>query len=189
MIVLIIGTNRPGSSTRRVARHLEEIYREMDVPVSVLDLAELPAEAFLPAAYTQKPKSFQPFSDMVLRADGLVVVTPEYNGGPPGILKHFIDLLKYPESLQLRPVCFVGLSSGMWGGLRPVEHLQQVFGYRNAHIYPERVFLPQVQELLGGIGRITNTEVMGRLRSQASGFVDFIERLKGINLKQNKTQS
>ena len=48
-------------------------------------------------------------------------VVPEYNGSLPGVLKHFIDCWKYPESFHHRPVCYVGISSSGSGGLRPGE--------------------------------------------------------------------
>src|SRR6266540_2373983 len=178
MITLIVGTNRPGSNSRKVAVHVEEIYAELKVPLHVLDLALLPPEIFSPASYAEKPRAFQPFAEAVLNAAGLHVVSPEYNGGIPGILKYFIDMLKFPESLINRPVCFVGVAAGMWGALRPVEQLQAIFGYRNAFIYPNRVFLPNVGDLLDDAGRLTDPELLGRLKAQANGFVDFVERLK-----------
>ena len=178
MMTLIVGTNRPGSSTRKVAAEIEEIYRAMNVPLRVLDLAQLPPEVFSPSAYAEKPKSFAPFADAVLQASGLIVVTPEYNGSVPGVLKYFIDLLKFPESFEKRPVCFVGLAAGMWGALRPVEQLQMIFGYRNAHLFPERVFLPKVFELLDASGRIKDVELVERLRVQQQGFVEFVRKLK-----------
>src|SRR5438445_8970936 len=147
MLTMIVGTNRPGSNTRKVATHVEEIYAGLRVPLGVLDLAKLPPEIFSPSSYAEKPKSFTPFADAILQASGLVVVTPEYNGSVPGVLKYFIDMLKFPESFDRRPVCFVGLGAGMWGALRPVEQLQAIFGYRNAYNYPERVFMPHVNEL------------------------------------------
>src|SRR5581483_2434743 len=124
MLTLIVGTNRPNSNTRKIARHLEEIYRELEVPLHVLDLAQLPPEIFHPSSYAEKPQAFHPFADAVLKAAGLHVVTPEYNGGMPGVLKYFIDMLKFPESFERRPVCFVGLAAGIWGALRPVEQFQ-----------------------------------------------------------------
>lgn len=177
MITLIVGTNRPGSSTRLVARQIEGIYTELQQPVRMLDLAQLPIEVFLPTAYAEKPASFAPFADAVLQGTGLHVVTPEYNGSMPGVLKYFIDLLKFPESFERRPVCFTGLAAGMWGGLRPVEQLQQIFSYRNAHIYPERVFIPGISGQLGTDGRLKDEELVGRLRKQAAGFVEFTRRL------------
>lgn len=184
MLTLIVGTNRPGNHTRKVARHIEETYAALSVPLQVIDLADLPLEVFSPAAYAEKPKSFEPFAEAIVQSDGLIVVTPEYNGGMPGVLKYFIDLLKFPGSFEDKPVCFIGLSNGAWGALRPVEQLQMIFGYRNAHIFPERVFLPKVAELLNAEGRLTRPELLERLKSQAEHFVAFVERLSGIALRQ-----
>ncbi len=184
MLTLLIGTNRPGSNTRKIAAHLEEIYGELKVPLRVLDLAQLPPEIFAPTAYAEKPKSFQPFAEAVLQSSGLHVVTPEYNGSVPGVLKYFIDMLKFPESFERRPVCFTGLAAGVWGALRPVEQLQAIFGYRNAYIYPERVFLPQVNNLLGANGRLKDAELLKRLRTQAEGFVEFVECLRKTKLRE-----
>jgi NAD(P)H-dependent FMN reductase len=183
MITLIVGTNRPGSNTRKVAKQVEDIYAELKVPLHVLDLAQLPPEIFSPASYAEKPKSFAPFADAVLRADGLHVVTPEYNGSVPGVLKYFIDMLKFPESFEKRPVCFVGLAAGDWGALRPVEQLQAIFGYRNAFVYPTRVFLPGIRDRLDASGLLTDPELIGRLRSQIEGFVEFVEKLKLVKLR------
>jgi len=183
MMTLLVGTNRPDSNTRKVARHIEEIYAGLKVPLRVLDLAQLPPEIFLPSSYGEKPKSFKPFSDGVLQATGLHVITPEYNGGMPGVLKYFIDMLKFPESFERRPVCFTGVAAGIWGALRPVEQLQAIFSYRNAYIYPERVFLPGIGKLLDASGRLTDADLLKRLQAQAEGFTGFVEKLQGVKLR------
>ena len=92
-------------------------------------------------------------------------------------------MLKFPESFERRPVCFTGVAAGMWGALRPVEQLQAIFGYRNAYLYPERVFLPQINNLLDDSGRLKDAELLERLQSQANGFTDFVERLKNVKLR------
>jgi NAD(P)H-dependent FMN reductase len=178
MITLIVGTNRPGSNTRKVAAQIEEMYAGLKEPLHVLDLAQLPPELFTASSYAEKPKSFAPFADAVMKSSGLIVVTPEYNGSLPGILKYFIDMLKFPESFEKRPVCFVGLAAGVWGALRPVEQLSAIFAYRNAHIFPERVFLPQINQLLDAQGKLNNPEIIGRLKAQAEGFIAFVDKLK-----------
>ena len=183
MITLIVGTNRPGSNTRKVARLAEEIYAGLKVPLHVLDLAQLPPEIFSPTSYAEKPKAFQPFAETILKSSGLHIITPEYNGGMPGILKYFIDMLKFPESFERRPVCFTGLAAGIWGALRPVEQLQAIFSYRNAHIFPERVFMAGIGNLLDEQGRLKNPELHDRLRKQIEGFVEFVERLQGTKLR------
>ena len=186
MMTLLIGTNRPGSNTRKVAAQIEEIYAGLKVPLHVLDLAQLPPEIFAPTSYAEKPKSFQPFANVVLQASGLHVVTPEYNGSVPGVLKYFIDMLKFPESFEQRPVCFTGLGAGMWGAVRPVEQLQAIFGYRNAYVFPTRVFLPQIYNLLDEAGKLKDAELLERLKTQAEGFVNFVEKLKGVKLRRSE---
>lgn len=178
MMTLIVGTNRPGSNTRKVARQIEQLYAELRTPLHIIDLAHLPPSVFDPGSYAEKPAAFKPFSDAVLNATGLIVVTPEYNGGMPGVLKYFIDMLKFPESFERRPVCFVGVAAGMWGALRPIEQLQAIFGYRNAYIYPERVFLSGIGQLLDTEGRLKDPELVQRLRQQAQGFSQFVAALK-----------
>ncbi len=177
-IVIISGTNRPGSNTRKVAALLEGFYKAAGATPEILDLANLPAAIFLPSSYAEKPDSFAAFSDTVLAADGLHVVTPEYNGSLPGVLKYFIDMLPFPESFEARPVAFTGLAAGQWGALRPVEQLQAIFGYRNAHIFPTRVFLPLVGGLISEEGRITDDGISDRLHAQAAGFASFVGTLK-----------
>jgi chromate reductase, NAD(P)H dehydrogenase (quinone) len=184
LITLLVGTNRPGSNTRRVAAQIETIYTALKTPVRVIDLAHLPAEIFLVSSYAEKPASFQPFTDAVLQASGLHVVTPEYNGSLPGVLKYFIDMLKFAESFERRPVCFTGVAAGIWGALRPVEQLQAIFGYRNAYHYPERVFLPGIGKLLDANGRLSDPDLLERLQSQAEGFVNFTEKLQGVKLRE-----
>ncbi|MDX6766347.1 MAG: NAD(P)H-dependent oxidoreductase [Candidatus Methylacidiphilales bacterium] len=173
MITLISGTNRPDSNTRKITAIVQGIYEKNQIPVRTLDLADLPRDLFSPASYGEKPAAFEPFSRAVVESSGLVVITPEYNGGMPGVLKYFIDMLPFPESFQARPVCFIGLAAGMWGALRPVEHLQQIFGYRNAFIYPERVFIPGVGGQLTSEGTLKNAELYERLNAQATGFATF----------------
>jgi len=173
-IVILSGTNRPCSNTAKVAANLDAMYRALGQPTQVLDLTKLPAEIFVGTSYAEKPSAFKPFSDAVLQCAGLHVVTPEYNGGMPGVLKYFIDMLKFPESFERKPVAFTGLAAGMWGALRPVEQLQAIFTYRNAHLYPERVFMPVINDHLTPEGRIGTEDLTARLRAQAEGFVKFI---------------
>jgi len=181
---MIIGTNRPGCNTRKVAAHVEEIYKGLGIPLHIIDLARLPQEIFLPTSYAEKPASFHPFAEAILKSSGLIVVTPEYNGSMPGVLKYFIDMLKFPESFESRPVCFVGLAAGIWGALRPVEQLQQIFGYRNAFVYPDRVFIHQINSVLDANGWLTRPDILERLKAQAEGFVKFVENLKKVDVRK-----
>lgn len=177
MIAVIVGTNRPNSNSRRVADQVVRMHFTLGCPSHLIDLANLPPGIIHPTAYDEKPPEFSEFSSKVLDATGLVVVVPEYNGSFPGVLKLFIDHLPFPQSLERKPVCLVGISAGMWGALRAVEQLQGIFGYRNAHLFPERVFIPRCNSVFDSEGRMNDIDLLGRLERQAMGFCKFIEVL------------
>jgi NAD(P)H-dependent FMN reductase len=176
-ITVISGTNRLGSATRRVTEVVASLYTALQQEVRILDLAELPLEAFAPSAYSRKPDTLHRFVAPVLEADGIHFVTPEYNGGAPGVLKHFIDLLPYPQAFEDRPVCFTGLAAGQWGALRPVEQLQLILSYGKALLFPERVFLPKIGTTTSHGGSIVDAEGQERLRQQTRKFVAFVHRV------------
>ena len=178
-ILIISGTNRPGSNALKLSKLLATYYSAAGATADVLDLQELPPEAFAPTVFASKPPKVVELQNRVLQASGLHIVVPEYNGSFPGVLKHFIDLLKFPESFEAKPVAFTGEAAGIWGGLRAVEHLQGVFGYRNAHAYPNRVFISGVGQKLNAEGQLTDADLATRLNTQAAGFVDYITKLSG----------
>ena len=176
-ILLIAGTNRPGSNARRVQNIVKGIYGLIGEPVELYGLDEMPPEIFDPRSYAQKPASFAAVQQRVLDAKGLHLITPEYNGGFPGVLKYFIDMLKFPESFEHKPVALIGEAAGIWGGIRPVEQLQHIFGYRNAYIFPERVFLPRINEKFDTAGNFNEPDILQKLQAQVAGFISFTNRL------------
>jgi len=177
MITVVAGTNRPGSNTLKVARLASEALLEVGEKVSLLDLTELPRELYAGSSYATRPPEFETFQEKVLATDGILTVVPEYNGSYPGVLKHFIDMLRFPESLHEKPAAFIGIAAGRWGALRAVEHLEMVFQYRHAHLYGRRVFLPGISQLLDEEGRLTDPALRERLHEMVTGFAAFCRRL------------
>ncbi|VTS04782.1 NADPH-dependent FMN reductase [Tuwongella immobilis] len=176
MITILSGTNRPGSTTRKLVDYLATVYQSLDVTPTIVDLQELPAEAFLPSVYEKKPESLKPFTDAIMHAQGVVIVTPEYNGGFPGVLKYFIDMLPHPAAFQKRPVCLVGVAAGEWGALRPVEQLQGLLSYRGAYQFPDRVFVRNCGAQLAASGIPVAEDLQKRFSAQAEAFLAFVKR-------------
>lgn len=177
MIVLLIATNRPDSNTAKVASHVAEIYQAKGIPLRVVDLHHLPPEIFAPTSYAEKPASFAPFQEAISQASGIVVVTPEYNGGFPGVFKYFIDMLKFPESFTGKPFAFVGLSAGIGGAVRPVEQFSALVTYLRGILYPGSVNMPGINGHLDESGHVKTPELVERLEKQADGFVKFVKQL------------
>ena len=184
MKYIIAGTDRPDSNTLKIAKHIQHIYKTLNEEVEIIDLKEMKEHLHSDIAYGKESDRMRPYLQKVVSSTGLIVITPEYNGSMPGILKYFIDHMKFPESFEYRPVCFVGLG-WMFGGLRPVEHLQQIFGYRNAFVYPERVFMINAPKVISKEGEITDENVKALLHKQAVGFQKFTHALVSHGLDAN----
>lgn len=181
---IIVGTNRPNSRSLEVAKIMESHFNDLNEDVEIIELDKLPLSEMDGSVYADnKPEALTKLLNKIDHSDGLIVIAPEYNGSMPGILKLFIDHLSFPTAFEKRPVAFIGLG-GRFGGLRPVEHLQQVFGYRNAFIYPFRVFLINVWNILKD-GKITEDETAQLMKEQAEGFSKFTKALHSQGLHAN----
>lgn len=177
MKYILVGTNRPQSNSRKIAEVIQKIYDHLDEKVEILDLKDFPFHELKGELYGKVlPENVMEWMRKINESEGLIVVVPEYNGSMPGALKYFIDFWSYPESFEHRPICMVGLG-GMFGGLRPVEHLQQIFGYRNSFVFPDRVFMQNVWKIINAQGEITEKISMDLLMAQAKGFQAFCRAL------------
>jgi chromate reductase len=170
MIQIVSGTDRPNSRTLAVSQLVHNIYQTLGAKTEIIDLAKIEATDFHGGNYISGPTGTLKIAvDKITASEGVVLIVPEYNGSFPGILKLFIDYWKYPESFESRPFCYVGLGI-RWGGLRPVEHLQQALGYRNGFNFPTRVFLPNIHTGLKE-GALVDAAHLELLKAQAQAFL------------------
>ena len=115
---IILGTPRKGRESEHVAKWVfSKMHERVDIETQFFDVRDfdLPRDDYGTAIGADFPE----WRDAIIRADGLVVVTPEYNHGYPGALKSVLDLL-LKEYIH-KAVAFVGVSSGPWGGTRVIE--------------------------------------------------------------------
>ena len=177
MKYIISATNRPNSNSRIVAGIIQNIYKSLNCSMEIISLRDVPFEDLIKDPYTPHlPEGVRKVISKLDTSSGFIIVCPEYNGSFPGIFKFFIDHWSYPETFEYRPMAFIGLG-GRFGGLRAVEQLQQIMGYRNAFMYPQRVFLQNISDLLEN-GKIKDQTIMELLHQQASGFLKFISALE-----------
>ena len=150
-IAVIIGSTREGRWGDRVARWFAgEARRRPELLVDVIDLAELDLPGVLPMHHGPE---VQAYAERIDRADGFVVVTPEYNHSYPASLKQAIDVLNAPW--RRKPVAFVSYG-GLSGGLRAVEHLRQVFAELHATTIRETVSLHRHPVLFDEAGELVD---------------------------------
>jgi NAD(P)H-dependent FMN reductase len=120
-IPVILGTVRKGRMSRFAARLVySEIARRPGVESELIDISSLP----LPVDDAGEAIKDPAFSAVMNRADALAIVSPEYNHGYSGLLKHVLDscLKEYIH----KAVGIIGVSAGPFGGTRGIQDLLPV---------------------------------------------------------------
>ena len=120
-IPVILGTTRRGRMSAAAAALLvAEIGKRPGVTTELIDISTVPMPVDDAGEAIRDPG----FSERMAAADGLVIVTPEYNHGYPGLLKHVLDscLKEYVH----KAVGLVGVAAGPFGGTRVIENLLPV---------------------------------------------------------------
>jgi len=126
--------------------------------------------AFPQDNYGQDVKDqFPEWRDAIIKADGLVIVTPEYNHGYPGVLKSALDLL-LPE-YKCKAVGLVGVSMSPWGGTRVIENLVPVVRELGLVVISANMNFPRVNETFDKQGNLKDEAYKERI----SGFLDELE--------------
>ena len=178
--VVLLGSLRRGSFNAAVARALPGL-APPDVTIEPLgSIGELPIydgdlEAQgIPAAVTA-------MGEAIAKADGLIVVTPEYNYSIPGGLKNAIDWLSRvkPNPFLDKPVALESASVGMLGGARAQYHLRLTFVMVEARVFnkPE-VFVGQANTKIDAGGALTDPPTRDIIVRQLTGFAAFVRAQK-----------
>lgn len=120
-IPIILGTSRRGRRSENVARFVfEQTRKRAGVETELIDVCTLPMKLDDAGEQMKDPE----FSATINRCDGLIIVTPEYNHGYPGLLKHALDMNL--EEYIHKAVGICGVSAGSFGGVRAIEALLPV---------------------------------------------------------------
>jgi len=119
-IPVLLGTIRKGRESEKVAKYLvKRAKARADTTPKLFDPRKF---KFPTNDYGEAVKGkFPEYRKAILKADGVIIVAPEYNHGYPGPLKSMLDTL-LREYIH-RPVAFCGVSSGGFGGVRVIENL------------------------------------------------------------------
>lgn len=129
---------------------------------------------------TDTPEAVVRLRRAVREADGLLLVTPEYNHGVPGVMKNAIDWLSQPlaqSALDGKPTAIMGASTGMAGTARGQSQLRQSFVLTNtpAMLRPE-VLVGRAQDKFDPSGRLIDEPTRRFLRGFLEQFAGWIEQ-------------
>ena len=164
-IPVLLGTNRKQRNSVFPAKWLVgEMEKRPEIQTRLFDVADfdLPHDD-----YGQEIKDrFPEWRDAIINADGLVIVTPEYNHGYPGSLKAVLDLLL--REYVHKAVAFVGVSAGPWGGTRVIEAMVPMVRELGLAVTFTDLNFPKVQKLFDQQGKLLDDAFEAR----AAAFLD-----------------
>ncbi len=156
-IPVIIGSTRRGRQTPRAARFVHGRLKSRDpVESALLDLREydFPIMEERLRRRDDPPPGLAGFSRHIADGDALVIVSPEYNSGYPGVLKNALDYL-LPE-YRRKPVGIVTVSAGSLGGASCLAQLRQVILSLGALPIPAKLPVTRVGSSFGEDGEPTD---------------------------------
>ncbi|MBU3029474.1 NADPH-dependent FMN reductase [Paracoccus marinaquae] len=120
------------------------------------------------------PPAVAELNRQMAAADGLLLVTPEYNNGIPGVFKNAIDWMSRGEGLKLwkgKPVALTGTSPGHFGTAQAQTHWLQVLRTLNTRPWWEgRLLIPRAGDLFDRDGNLTDDDTRKRLAEFVAGF-------------------
>ena len=146
MVTIISATNRPGSSTLKLAQYYQKRLHEKGLEAGLLSLSALPANLIDSDLYGKRSAEFGPVQAIITNTQKFLFVIPEYNGSFPGVLKVFIDACSFPESFYEKKAALTGLSSGKYGNIRGIDHFTGVCHYMHLHVMSLKIHIAEINK-------------------------------------------
>jgi chromate reductase len=115
------------------------------------------------------PVAVADLREAIVRADAVLVATPEYNGSVPGQLKNALDWVSRPYAtnpLRGKPVLVVGASTGSFGALWAQADLRRVLGTLGARVLESGVAVPKAHDGLTRELRDRYAQCLGALLAE-----------------------
>lgn len=141
---------RPDNNTHRICQQYEKILNELGMPFKLLDLRNLPADAF---SYDSQGKTHPVVSEWVDQfirpAEHLWFIVPEYNGSIPGALKCLLDFSDI-RAWYNKKALLTGVATGRAGNLRGIDHLADILMHCKIVVHPNKLPISRIHELIKG---------------------------------------
>ena len=179
-ILGIAGSLRAGSFNRSLLRAAVERAPE-DMTIEVFDLAAVPLyNGDVEAA--GDPPGVAAFKQAIAAADGVLMATPEYNHGVPGVMKNAVDWASRPPReapLGGKPVGLIGASPGITGTARGQSQLRQAFEFTNSYCMPQpELLMFKAHEKFDAEGKLIDEQTAEFLEKYLVAFGDWVRRFR-----------
>jgi chromate reductase, NAD(P)H dehydrogenase (quinone) len=174
------GSLRAGSLNRALL-HAAVKLAPPSLRIEIFDLLPIPLYN-ADVEQAGEPAAVAEFRQAIRRADGVLMVTPEYNHGVPGIMKNAIDWASRPPSnaaLAHKPVGIIGASPGITGSARGQSQLRQAFEFTNSYCMPQpEVLVFRAHEKFDSQGKLIDERTAEGLKKYLAAFAEWVLRFR-----------
>jgi chromate reductase len=179
-VLAICGSLRKGSFNRMLMNTSIGLAPEGMTIKEAPSFAKLPIYNFDDQQSTGFPKDADALDAAIKAADGVLVVSSEYNWSIPGGLKNAIDWLsRYKEvSFKDKPCCLQSAAPGLLGGSRMQYHLRMSLQSVDASLFGKPEVIVNMAASKFADGKLTDQGAIDLIKQQLAGFAKFIERHK-----------
>jgi chromate reductase, NAD(P)H dehydrogenase (quinone) len=181
-VITICGSLRKASFNAALARQLPKL-----APAGMTITAGPSIEAF--PLYNQDvrdvavPQPVEALAQAMNAADGVIIVSPEYNWSIPATTKNMVDWISKlePQPFNGKPVAIQSAAPGQLGGARMQYHLRQALASVNAEVFvrPEIFVNLAAQKFAKDTLELTDQPTIDIIKQQLAGFEKFIRRITG----------
>ena len=181
-VLVICGSLRKGSYNAALARTLPSLVPAGIKLTSAPSFEKLPIYNFDLQQSGGFPAEANAWADAVRSADGVIVVSPEYNWSIPGGLKNAIDWVSRVQNQPLKdkPVAIQSATGGPMGGARMQYHMRAAMVFLNALTFntPE-IFVGSAQTKFDDKLELKDETTIKFVKQQLVGFAAFIRKVSG----------
>lgn len=164
--LVLSGTNRLNSNTIGVAKLYHQLLAEKGLAT---DLYSLEGWNW----FESNPDFDQIQQRLLIPASHFVIVSPEYNGSIPGVLKLMIDISNHKTVWQGKKALLVGVSTGRAGNLRGMEHLTGILHHLKTDVHYNKLPISMVDKLRNNEGEFSDAGTLRAINNQLNEFIKY----------------
>lgn len=168
MITIISGTNRKNSNTHKIAIEYQLMLQQKGFDARLFSLEGLDLLHYNDA--------FRKIEDeIIIPTTHLIIISPEYNGSFPGVLKMLFDNSRSHEIWYHKKALLTGVASGRAGNLRGMDHLADVLNFIKITVHPNKLPLSTINKLISQEGKIIDEGIIKAISNQLEEFISWAQ--------------
>lgn len=176
-IAIIVGSIRNNSYNKMVAKHIVKTFGD-EVNFKCVDIESLPF--FNEDIENENIESVEIARKIIRESDGVIIITPEYNGAIPGVLKNALDWFSRKDYvLMKKKYLAMGASIGIFGTSKAQSQIVQLLdtgAYQMQRIPNSNVTISNISEHIDEDGQITDERQLKKIDNAVENFIKWVEK-------------